>query len=369
MPTTQAVVCRQEGGPFEMEELSLDDPRRDEVLVRIVGAGMCHTDLISRDQWYPVPLPAVFGHEGAGIVEAVGADVTKVAPGDKVVLTYNSCGGCRPCLTGHPAYCAQLFALNFGAARPDGSTALRDASGEPVHSHFFGQSSWGSLAVAAQRSVVKVETDQPLELLGPLGCGLQTGAGGVFNSLAPPAGSSIAVFGAGAVGLSAIMAASAAGCTRIIAVDIKPSRLELATQLGATDTVDGSSVADTVAAIQELSGGGVDYSIETTASPHVLRNAVDCLGILGTCGIIGAAALGTEVSLDMNGIMIPGKKVRGIIEGDSVPDIFIPRLVQLFEQGRFPIDRLMKTYELSDANKAAAESEEGSTVKPVLLPG
>jgi aryl-alcohol dehydrogenase len=368
MPTTTAAVCRNEGGPFEIERLTIDDPRDDEVLVRIVGSGVCHTDLICRDQWIPVPFPVVLGHEGSGIVEAVGAAVTKVAPGDRVVMTYHACGRCRSCITGYPTYCAELAAYNFGSTRQDGSTALRDGAGDLVHSHFFGQSSWSELALGNEANVVKVETDLPLEMLGPLGCGIQTGAGGVFNSLAPRAGSSIAVFGVGSVGLSAVMAANAAGCTRIIAIDLKPGRLELAQSLGATDVVNGSQVDDVVAAVKELSGGGVDYSIETTASPQVLRSAVESLAILGTCGIIGAAAFGTEVSLDMNDLMIGGKSVRGIIEGDSVPDLFIPQLITLIEQGKFPLERLVKEYPLAEVNTASADSEAGVTVKAVLVP-
>jgi len=360
-----AAVCRTKSLPFTVETLELDEPRPDEVLVRVVASGVCHTDLICRDQWYDVPLPAVFGHEGSGIVERVGSNVRKVQPGDHVVMSFVSCGTCPTCRSGRVAYCAELYARNFSGARPDGSNALRNGK-TPIHGHFFGQSSWATYSVAYERNVVKVPSDAPLELLGPLGCGIQTGAGAVLNTLHPHAGTSIAVFGAGGVGLSAVMAARVAGCTTIVAVDIKANRLKLAEELGATHVIDATRT-DAVATIKDATGGGVDFSLETTASPKVFRQAVDCLGPLGTCGLIGAAALGTEATFDMNDILLPGKTIKGVIEGDSVPDVFIPRLVELIRQDRFPLSRLVKTYSLGDVNVAAEESLSGATVKPVLV--
>ncbi len=359
-----AAVVREEGQPFSVEELELEEPRADEVLVRVVAAGVCHTDLIVRDQWYPVPLPAVLGHEGAGVVERVGENVTKVEAGDHVALTFNSCGQCPNCLRGKSAYCLNFFELNFGGARPDGSTGVSE-NGEAVHANFFGQSSFASYALASERSVVKVPEDAPLELLGPLGCGVQTGAGGVLNVLHPEAGTSIAVFGTGAVGMSAIMAAVVAGCTTIVGVDVKPNRLELARELGATHVINGAE-ADAVEEIGNITGGGADYSLETTGVPEVARQTVDALAPVGVCGLIGAPPLGTEFSLDVNGVLIPGKTVRGIVEGDSVPDVFIPRLIELHAQGRFPFDRLIGFYDLDGINQAAEDSEEGGVLKPVL---
>lgn len=360
----KAAVVHEKEQPFSIEEMELEEPRSEEIIVRIVGAGVCHTDLIVRDQWYPVPLPAVLGHEGSGVVERVGEDVYKVQPGDHVVLTYRSCGRCANCLRGNPPYCLDLYDQNFSGARPDGSNAL-SRNGDTIHGHFFGQSSFATYAMASERNVVKVRKDIPLELLGPLGCGIQTGAGGVLNALRPEAGTSIAIFGTGSVGMSAVMAARVTGCARIIAVDVKPNRLELARELGATHTVDAAETDNVVEAVQEITGGGADYTVETTAVPEVLRQAIESLTLLGECGLIGASALGTEVTLDMNSILF-GRKVRGIIEGDSIPDIFIPRLIQLYEQDRFPFDRLVKFYDLEDINQAAEDSESGVSMKPVL---
>lgn len=359
-----AAMAREKAQPFSVEELELEEPRPDEILVRISGAGVCHTDLIIRDQWYPVPLPAVLGHEGSGVVEQVGERVGKVQPGDHVVLTYRSCATCANCKRGAPAYCLDLYNQNFGCSRPDGSNAL-SSDGQEINGHFFGQSSFATYALATERNTVKVREDLPLELLGPLGCGIQTGAGGVLNALHPEAGSSIAVFGTGSVGMSAIMAAWVAGCTTIIGVDLNAGRLELAQELGATHTINGAEVEDVVEAIQEITGGGANYTVETTAVPAVFRQAVDSLTLSGECGLIGGAALGTEVSLDMNNILF-GRKVRGVIEGDSIPDIFIPRLIELYDQGRFPFDRLVKFYDLEDINQAVEDSESGETIKPVV---
>src|SRR6202158_3317508 len=205
--TTQirAAVVREKGGPFSIETLSLESPRRDEVLVKVVATGLCHTDMVARDKGYPVPHPIVLGHEGAGIVESVGADVVKVAPGDSGVLTFLTCGRCKPCCSGRMANCEKTFPLSFGGARLDGSTATLDAHGEKVHDHFFGQSSFATYALANERHVVRVSLDVPLERLGPLGCGIQTGAGAVMNALKVRPGTSFASFSAGAVRCSALM--------------------------------------------------------------------------------------------------------------------------------------------------------------------
>jgi aryl-alcohol dehydrogenase len=360
----KAAVIRKKGGPFQIETLTLEEPRPDEALVRIVATGMCHTDMVARDQLYDVPLPVVLGHEGAGVVERVGGSVKKVAQGDHVVLTYMWCSHCKPCLRGDLTYCANFYALNFGGAREDKSTATHDAQGS-IHDHFFGQSSFGTLALAHERNVIKVSADAPLELLGPLGCGIQTGAGAVMNSLKVSPGSSFAAFGGGAVGLSAVMAARVAGATIIIAADVVPSRLELAKELGATHTVN-SRETDPVEAVRTITGGGADFTLESSGRPEVLRQAIEALAIRGVCGIVGAPALGTEASFDVNGVMTTGKTILGIIEGDSVPDLFIPSLVELYTQGRFPFDKLVKFYSFDQINQAAEDSEKGITIKPIV---
>jgi aryl-alcohol dehydrogenase len=363
--TIKAAVVRRKGGPFSIETLTVQEPRADEVLVRIVATGMCHTDIVIRDQVYSVPMPIVLGHEGAGVVERVGAAVRKVAAGDHVVLSYMSCGHCARCAGGEPAYCAKGHPLCFGGAREDGTTAMRDSHEVPVHDHFFGQSSFGTFALANERTVVKVTKDVPLERLGPLGCSIQTGAGSVMNALNVGPGASFVAFGAGSVGLSAVMAARIVGATTIVAVDVIPGRLTLAKELGATHVMNAKQ-DDPVAAIRDITGGGADFALESTGRPEVVRQAVDALGTRGAFGIVGAAPIGTTASFDMGGLMSPGKSIRGIIQGDSIPELFIPQLIELHRQGRFPFDRLIKFYALDEINQAAADSESGATIKPIL---
>jgi aryl-alcohol dehydrogenase len=360
-----AAVVERKGAPFALQELELGELRGDEVLVEVEAAGICHTDLIVRDQWYPVPLPAVLGHEGAGIVREVGGSVTQLAPGDRVAMSFDSCGHCHTCRTGRPFYCHDFFAHNFGASRPvDGSSSLA-RNGDLIHAHFFGQSSFATHSVARERNAVKLDPSIPLHVAAPFGCGIQTGAGAVLNVLRPPAGSSIAIFGMGAVGLAAAMAAAIVGCTTIVGVDLRESRLDLARELGATDVVNASE-QDAGEAIAALTGGGANFSLEATGAPQVFRTAVDCTGPAGVCGLIGAPAFGTEVSLDVNTILTGGRVIRGIIEGESLPQLFLPALSRLWAEGRFPVDRLMTYYDFDQIEQAARDAKAGTVIKPVL---
>jgi aryl-alcohol dehydrogenase len=361
-------VARAAEQPFTIEQARIRAPQDDEVLVRIVATGLCHTDLIIRDQYYPVPLPLVLGHEGAGVVEAVGANVKELKIGDHVVLTYGACGHCKPCSGGHGAYCKDFFALNFGGGDSDGNTALQDLRGAPLHDHFFAQSSFASYAISREINAIKVPAEAPLELLGPLGCGIQTGAGAVINSLKVRPGSSFAAYGAGAVGLSAVMAARVAGATTIVAIDVVPSRLQLALELGATHTVNSREV-DVVEAVRAITDGGADFALESTGRPEVLEAGIEALAGLGTMGVVGAPKSGVTAKFDVNNLMLGGRSIRGIVEGDSVPKLFIPQLVQLYQQGRFPFDKLVKFYPLEQINQAAEDSTRGVTLKPILRIG
>jgi len=366
MTTVTAAVAPGTGQPLTIQRLQLDDPRPDEVRVRMVATGVCHTDAIVRDGVIPTPLPAVLGHEGAGVVEAVGAAITTVLPGDHVVLSAAYCGRCRNCRAGLVAYCENLMAEDFGGRRRDGTTALSGAQG-PVSSHFFGQSAFATYANVVETSVIKVDAAAPLATLAPLGCGLQTGAGTILNELRPAAGSSVAVFGVGAVGSAAVMAARVAGCTTIIGVDLHDSRLELAEQLGATHTVNPAGT-DVVAEITKITNGdGVNYAVDTTGIPAVLRQAATVLGIRGTVALVGAAAAGTDVHFEIGASLVKGWTFKTVIQGSSVPQVFIPRLVELWQQGRFPFDKLVRTYALDDINTAFADSESGKVIKPVIV--
>ena len=359
----KAAVLRDVGGPFLIEPMNLDQPRDDEVLVRIVATGVCHTDASVREGTMPLPAPIVLGHEGAGIVEAVGRNVTRVAAGDHVVLSYHSCGECAECLAGEPTACVHVMALNFGCCRTDGSHALHSAQGV-VNDRFFGQSSFATYAIANQHSVVVVPKDAPLELLGPLGCGFQTGAGAVLATLKVGVGDSLAVFGSGAVGLAAIMAAKAAGASIIIAVDIVQSRLDLARELGATHLVDGhGDVAGEIAAIMP---GGVRYSVDTTGIADVMRNAVLALATRGVCAFVTTADPAMRIELDSYDFLMRRKSVIGIVGGNSVPQILIPILVEMHRSGSFPLEKLVRFYEIDQINEAFADAASGKVIKPVI---
>ncbi|HSB65937.1 MAG TPA: NAD(P)-dependent alcohol dehydrogenase [Anaerolineales bacterium] len=360
----KAAVVFETAGDFTIDQLELSEPNDDEVLVRVIAAGICHTDLAGRAGHLPIPPPpSVFGHEGAGIVEKVGSRVTKVKPGDHVVLAWDYCGVCSACKQGKVLYCLNFFQHNFHGARPDDSVTMHK-NGQVIHGSFFCQSSFADFALANERNVVKVPDDIPIEILAPMGCGVMTGAGAVMNSLQPRPGASIAVFGVGNVGMSAVLAAIVCGCTTIIAVDLHADRLKLARELGATHTVNASQ-DNPIEAILDITGGGAEFSLECVGNPKVLRQAVDVLPRLGVCGLTGVVPPFTEVSLNMDLIM-NGRTVKGILGGDAIPDLFIPKLIELYRQGRFPFDRLITFYPFDEINRAVKDMELGRVIKPVL---
>jgi aryl-alcohol dehydrogenase len=349
----QAAVLRKRGGLLKIESLDMDGPRDDEVLVRLVASGICHTDITLCDNLDKADHAVVLGHEGAGVVERVGKSVKSVKVGDHVILSYQSCGRCRQCKSGRSAHCQYLWELNFGFQRLDGSNALQRSG---VRGHFFGQSSFATHSLTTERNLVKVSQDLPLQLLSPLGCGMQTGAGTVMNSLKVSKGESIAIFGTGAVGLAAAMAARLVGADPIIGVDIRPKRLKLALKLGVTHVIDNRS-QDVATRIASITGSGVDYVVETTASPKMHQLAID---VLNPHGVV--ALLTGESGKSFPG----GRKTLGIIQGDSVPQQFIPKLIKLYQAGQFPFNRLVKFYDFRDINQAIADAKRGDTIKPVL---
>lgn len=361
-----AAVAERKSAPFQLRTIRTEPLQPHEVLVSVVASGVCQTDTHGLNQDLPVPLPAVLGHEGAGVVAAVGAAVNGIQVGDHVTMTFPSCGACRACFAGAPANCVRSFELSFRCARSDGTSGY-DFEGSGLHGHFFGQSSFGSYARATERNVVKIDADIPLELAGPLGCGVQTGAGAVLNSLAVSPGSSVLIIGAGAVGLSAVMAAALiAGAEPIIAVDINTDRLEQALDLGATHTIHGRT-EDLVTRVREIAPGGVDYAIEITAIPQMLAFAVDLLAPMGTAALVGGAPAGVTAAIDMNSLLNGGRRLRGIAQGDSMPQLFIPQLIGYWRSGRLPLEALVRTYDLADINEAFDDAASGATVKPVLL--
>ena len=352
--TIQAAVLRKKGGPLKIESIEMEGPRDDEVLVCLVASGICRTDIDFCDHWDEADGAVVLGHEGAGVIERIGKSVKSVKAGDHVVLSYQSCGHCRQCRSGRPAHCMRLYELNFGFQRLDGSNGLQRSG---VRGHFFGQSSFASNCLATERNLVKVSKDLPLELLAPLGCGLQTGAGTVMNSLKVSRKRSIAVFGTGAVGLAAVMASRLVGADPIIGVDIKRKRLKLALKLGASHAIDNRH-QDVAARIADITGRGVDYVVETTGNSKMDQIAIKVLNPHGVVALL-TGERGTDS-------LPEGRRTLGIIEGDAVPQHFIPKLIKLYQAGEFPFDRLVKFYEFSDINRAIADARRGDTIKPVL---
>ena len=370
MTNCTAAVARVPEGDFSIEQISVGAPRAGEVRVKIAGVGLCHTDLIFRDQFIPYQLPAILGHEGAGVIEEVGADVTGLAVGDKVVLGFSSCGTCPRCDEGLPSYCQSFVPMNYAGVRLDDGSTAYSAGEEQVGSHFFGQSSFAASAIVRARNVVKVgDTSAPLELLGPLGCGFQTGAGGVMRSLACTAGSSIAIFGGGPVGLAAVMGAAIQGCTTIILVEPIAARRAIAQELGATHVIDPATAGDLTEALRAILPAGVDYAFDTTGNVGVIEAGLAALGSHGAIGLVGVPKQAdASFSVNIAALMTPGLRIIGIIEGDSDPQDFIPELLAHHAAGRFPFDRLITTFALADINKAVAAQAKGECIKVVLIP-
>lgn len=360
----RAAVSTEAGAPFHLDPLLLEPPRQDEVLVRVVATGICHTDVAMRDVPGRVPRPVVLGHEAAGVVEAVGAAVRTLRPGDHVVASFAWCGTCSSCTSGQPAYCRHTLALNFGGQRADGSSALSRPGGERVHGHFFGQSSFATHALCQERNLVPVPRDLALETLGPLGCGLQTGAGTVLNVLGLQEGQTIAIVGVGSVGLAAVMAARIAGAARIVALDVHQDRLALARELGATDAIDtaGGNVEE---AMQSLLPSGVDRVVDTSGHVPTVRAAVAALAPLGRCALVSSAR-GADIPLNALHLMLGGRSVVGVHQGGSVPRRFIPELIEHHRAGRFPFEKLLTFYPFERINDAMEDLARGRVLKPVI---
>ena len=361
MKTTVALV-ESPGQPFTLAEVDLEGPRADEVLVRIVATGLCHSD-VTMSSFLPAEMfPNVFGHEGAGVVEEVGADVTGIEVGDHVVLSLRSCRTCAQCSAGFYGFCEQGLFINYMGMRMDGSTTYtRDGAG--VFGSFFGQSSFSQHAIAYADNCIVVDKGLDLARLGPYGCGFQTGVGTMLNAAAPAAGESVVVFGAGSVGLSAIAAGRTLGVTTV-AVDPLASRREIAESYGAL-TIDPTALGDQTVQekVKELTGGGANYGIDTTAIPAVVKAAQQSLAVRGTLIAIGLGA--EEYPIDAVDLLQNGKVVRSSLEGDADPLEFIPRMLGMADE--LDLDRLITPYPFDQINEAIADSASGKVVKPVLV--
>jgi len=363
MKTTVAVV-NEKGGDFSLEELELEGPRDDEVLVRIVATGICHTDIHLKDT-LPDEMgwPRVFGHEGAGVVEAVGPGVGGVEVGDHVVLSFRSCRACANCAGGLVGYCEASPLLNYLGMRTDGSTTY-SRDGSPVFGNFFGQSSLAMHAIAYADNCVVIDKSADLTKVAPYGCGFQTGAGTVLNVLKPGPAESLVVYGVGAVGLAALAAAKHLKVGTTVAVDPMQSRRDAAAKYGAVG-VDPTGAQDAVEKVKELTGGGASYAIDTTAISAVVKQAQLSLRSRGTLIALGLGA--EEYTIDAIDLLMSGKVIRSTVEGDSDPLEMVPRLIGLNAAGEFDVDGLIATYPFSEINTAVADVLAGKVVKPVLV--
>ncbi len=362
---TQAAVAHRTGGPFVIEDVELDDPRPGEVVVRVLASGICQTDLHGRDAYYAIKPPAVYGHEGVGVIERAGAGVTRVREGDRVIMFAPSCGSCVNCTARRAAYCLSHWPLKSTGTRADGSPTLWQ-HGRALGGAFFQQSSLARHALATERNVVKVGDDVPAHVLAALPCGVNTGAGAALNVLGVRRGMSVAVVGVGAVGLAALMIAREAGCAPIVAVDVRDNRLALAGELGATHAVNAET-DDFVAAVKAATGGrGVDGLVDTSGVAETVSRGVQALAMPGVYALVGSAPPGTHGVFDMM-LLQNGRAIRGCIQGDGEPAALIPALVERYRSGRFPVDRLVTTYPFEEIERAAQDLASGATIKPVVL--
>ncbi|AOV08736.1 NAD(P)-dependent alcohol dehydrogenase [Sporosarcina ureilytica] len=360
-----AAVVNGVNEAYELEQLTLGELYPDEVVVRIVASGVCHSDEALRVGDAPFPMPVVLGHEGAGIIEKIGSAVKNFNVGDQVVMAYNYCGTCASCRTGHPSSCNEWAALNMSGGRPDGSHIFYKEDGTPV-SNFFAQSSFATHTIAHVNNLIKVDPEEDLRLMGPLGCGLLTGFGTVVNGLQAKTGSSIAIFGIGAVGLGALMTAKIIGCSTIIAIDIHDTRLETARELGATHTINSrtENLAKRIAEISE--GQGVDYSIDTTGISSVMKASIQVLGIGGVSAPVAVTPNSVEFNTFMD-LVLANRKLIGVLMGDAIPQLAIPELIKFHKEGKFPFEKLVKYYKFDEINQATADANSGETIKPILI--
>lgn len=362
---TKALVLHDHRADPQIETIELDALRSDEILIDVRGVGICHTDITAIDGLIPLPLPIVLGHEGSGVVAAVGESVAGLRPGDHVVATFDTCGECVSCTTGQPAYCEIFAALNYFGTRLDGSAIARQGETD-VHGNWFGQSTFATQAIVRATNAIRVRKDSPIELLGPLGCSMQTGAGTVFRVLDAKANQGIAIFGLGGVGLAALMAAVDRECAPIIGIDPNQQRRELATAFGATQTFDPNATDDLVWDILEIGAPGLHYSIDCVGTGEVIRQALEVLRTPGTCATLGLAGLKNDITIDQGHLLL-GRTLTGVIEGNAQPDSIIPELIELWRLGRFPFERLIETYKFHQIDDALADFRTGKVVKPVIV--
>jgi S-(hydroxymethyl)glutathione dehydrogenase/alcohol dehydrogenase len=356
----RAAIMHAAHQPLTIEEVQVAKPKRREVLVRTAFAGLCHSDLHFMEGLYPHPVPAILGHESAGVVEQVGEDVTYLKPGDHVISCLSVfCGTCDQCTTGHPNLCNNTeVKLVAGAAR------RYSRKGQPVH-QFKNLSSFAEQMLVHENALVKVSDDVPLDIGALVGCGVVTGVGAVFNAARVEAGTTVAVIGCGGIGLSAVNGAAVAGASRVIAIDTVASKLEIAREMGATDTINASNV-DAVAAVRDLTGGGVHYSFEALGSKKTAEQSFEMLRPGGLATIIGMVPFGTRIELH-GADFLSDRKIQGTSMGGNRFRVDMPRMLTLWQQGRLKLDHLVTGHiKLEQINEGYAALKSGAPVRNII---
>jgi S-(hydroxymethyl)glutathione dehydrogenase/alcohol dehydrogenase len=358
----RAAVLESAPGQLHIREASVDKPGPGEVLVQTKAAGLCHSDLHFMEALYPHPLPAILGHESAGVVEAVGDGVTYVKPGDHVITCLSAyCGACEFCLTGRLSICSNRAAVE----RPAGSPSRLSSNGEPVN-QFMRLSSFAEQMLIHEHAVVKIDKEMPLDRAALIGCGVTTGVGAVFRTARVEPGSTVAVLGCGGIGLNCIQGARIAGAGRIIAIDLNPKKLEMAQAFGATDVINAANV-DAVAAVKELTGGGVENSFEAIGSKTATEQSFKMLRSGGTATVIGMIPIGTNIEL--HGVeLLSEKRIQGSNMGSNRFRVDMPRYVDLYMQGRLMLDELVSArIELDQINEGFAAMKAGDVARSVII--
>ncbi|KAI8663969.1 PKS-ER domain-containing protein [Fusarium keratoplasticum] len=377
--TTQAIVSHApEDGKrrWILEDVQVSEPGEYEAIVEMVASGVCHTDLgcgtaPDGTPGFPVPpYPRVLGHEGAGFVRAVGSKITKVKPGDAVLLSFAFCTQCHNCKFGAPGYCHEFSALNFAGTKK--AFQFPTGTGPDVGGSFFGQSSFSKLSRVQETSLVNVSqlvrNKNDLKLLAPLGCGIQTGAGTVTELAAAKPSDKVAIIGLGGVGLAAIMAAKLKGCRTIIGIDRVPARIEMAKKLGATHGIDTSTISNLVDEVRKVTeGSGSTITVDATGVLPLIQQGLEFTANQGKMILLGVAPMDAGLEIAVVPYMVTGKQIMGSMEGGVYPENYIPKMIRWYQNGEFPVDELIKFYPVQDYQKAIRDMEDGSTIKPVLI--
>ncbi|KAI8664991.1 PKS-ER domain-containing protein [Fusarium sp. Ph1] len=377
--TTQAIVSHApEDGKrrWILEDVQVSEPGEYEAIVEMVASGVCHTDLgcgtaPDGTPGFPVPpYPRVLGHEGAGFVRAVGSKITKVKPGDAVLLSFAFCTQCHNCKFGAPGYCHEFSALNFAGTKK--AFQYPTGTGPDVGGSFFGQSSFSKLSRVQETSLVNVSqlvrNKNDLKLLAPLGCGIQTGAGTVTELAAAKPSDKVAIIGLGGVGLAAIMAAKLKGCRTIIGIDRVPARIEMAKKLGATHGIDTSTISNLVDEVRKVTeGSGSTITVDATGVLPLIQQGLEFTANQGKMILLGVAPMDAGLEIAVVPYMVTGKQIMGSMEGGVYPEDYIPKMIRWYQNGEFPVDELIKFYPVQDYQKAIRDMEDGSTIKPVLI--